>query len=70
MSSTLGIIFNPSADAVTVHNQTVNDIDPYSHLDHRKPVLILPKGLSKPEDRAPIRNEEPWVGFKLTTCDQ
>ena len=53
-----GIVFNPSAGAITDHSQSVTDIDPYlkSQLyvedpGYRKPVLILPNGLSKPGER-------------------
>ena len=58
-----GIVFNPSASAITDHSQSAKDIDPYfkSQLyvedpDNRKPVLILPNGLIKPEERAHDRN--------------
>ena len=58
-----GIVFNPSAGAITDHSQSAKDIDPYfkSQLyvedpGHRKPVLILPNGLSKPGERAHGRN--------------
>ena len=63
MSSRSGIVFNPSAGAITDHNQSAKDIDPYfkSQLyvedpGYRKPVLILPNGLSKPGERAGDRN--------------
>ena len=63
VSSRSGIVFNPSAGAITNHNQSAKDIDPYfkSQLymkdpGHRKPVLILPNGLSKPGERAHDRN--------------
>ena len=56
VSSRSGIVFNSSAGAITDHSQSAKDIDPYfkSQLyvedpDHRKPVLILPNVLSKPE---------------------
>ena len=56
-------VYNPSADAITDHSQSAKDIDPYikSQLyvedpDQRKPVLILPNGLSKPGERAHDRN--------------
>ena len=55
VSSRSGIVFNPSAGAITDHSQSTKDIDPYfkSQLyvedpGHRKSVLILPNGLSKP----------------------
>ena len=58
-----GIVFNPSAGAITDHSQSAKDIDPYfkSQLyvedpGHRKPVLILPNGLRKPGERAHDRN--------------
>ena len=54
VSSRSGIVFNPNAGAITDDSQSAKDIDPYfkSHLyvedpGHRKPVLILPNGLSK-----------------------
>ena len=63
VSSRLCIIFNPSTGAITDHSQSVKDIDPYfkSQLyvedpGHRKPVLILPNGPSKPGERAHDRN--------------
>ena len=59
VSSRSGIDFNPSAGTITDHSQSAKDIDPYfkSQLfvedpSHRKPVLILPNGLSKPGERA------------------
>ena len=62
VSSRLGIVFNPSAGAITDHSQSAKNI-PYfkSQLyveepGHRKPVLILPNGLSKPGERAHDRN--------------
>ena len=63
VSSRSGIVFNPSADTITDHSQSAMDIDPYckSQLyvkdpSYRKPVLILPNGLSKPGERAHDRN--------------
>ena len=63
VSSRSGIVFNPSAGAITGHIQSVKDIDPYfksklyvEDLGHLKPVLILPNGLSKPGERAHDRN--------------
>ena len=57
------IVFNPSAGAITDHSQSAKDIDPYSKSllyvedrGHRKPVLILSNGLSKPGERAHDRN--------------
>ena len=60
VSSRSGIVFNPSAGAITDHSQSAKGIDPYfkSQLyllkdqGHRKPVLILPTGLIKPGERA------------------
>ena len=59
VSSRSGIVFNPSACAITDHSQSAKDIDPYfkSQLyvedpSHPKPVLILPNRLSKPGERA------------------
>ena len=68
------IVFNPCAGAITDHNQSVKDIDPYfkSQLymedpGHRKPILILPNGLNKPGERAHDRNLISAVGFEPTT---
>ena len=54
-SSRSRIVFNSSVGAITVHSQSAKDIDPYfksllyvENPGHRKPVLILPNGLSKP----------------------
>ena len=51
VSSRSGIVFNPSAGAITDHSQSAKDIDPYfkSQLyvedpGHRKPVLIYRTG--------------------------
>ena len=59
LSSRSDIVFNPSASAITDHGQSAKDIDPYFKCQlkvegsgYRKPVLILPNGLSKPEERA------------------
>ena len=59
VSSTSVIVFNPSVGTITDHSQSAKDIDPCfkSQLyvqdpGHRKPVLILPNGLSKPGERA------------------
>ena len=50
-SNRSGIVFNPSAGAITDHSQSAKDIDPYfkSQLyvedpGHRKPVLIYQMG--------------------------
>ena len=63
VSSGSGIVFNPSTGAITIHSQSAKDIDAYfkSQLyvkdpGHRKPVLILPHGLSEPGERAHDRN--------------
>ena len=63
VSSRSGIVFNPSAGAITHHSQSAKDIDLYFKFQlnvedpgHRKPVLILPNGLSKPGERAHDRN--------------
>ena len=63
VSSWSGIVFNPSTSAITDHSQSAKDIDPHfkSQLyvedpGHRKPVLTLPNGLSKPGERAHDRN--------------
>ena len=62
VSSTSGIVFNPSAGAITDHSQSAKDIDPYfkSQLyladpGHRKPVLILQNGLNKQESGRTIK---------------
>ena len=63
VSSRSGIVFNPSAGAITDHSQSAKDIDPYFNSKlyvedpgHRKPALILPNELSKPRERAHDRN--------------
>ena len=50
-----GIIFNPSAGAITDHSQSAKDVDPYFQSQlyaedsgHQKAVLTLPNGLNKP----------------------
>ena len=60
VSSRSGIVFNQSAGAITDHSE---GHDPYFKSQvyvedpgNRKPVLILPNGLSKPEERAHDRN--------------
>ena len=57
------IVFNPSAGAITDYSQSAKDINPYFKAQlyvtdpgHRKPVLILPNGLSKPGERAHDKN--------------
>ena len=65
VSSRSDIVFNPSDGAITDHSQSAKDIDPYFkfQLDyvedpgHRKLILILLDGLSKPGER----------GFERTT---
>ena len=63
VSSRSGIVFNPSAGAITDRSQSAKDVDPYfkSQLyvedpGHRQSVLILPNRLSKPGQRAHDRN--------------
>ena len=63
VSSTSGIVLNPSAGAMTDDSQSAKDRDLYfkSQLcakdpGHRKPIFILPKGLSKSGERAHDRN--------------
>ena len=63
VSSRSGIVFNRSAGAITDHSESAKDADPYfkSQLyvedsGHRKPVLIIPNGLSKPGERPYDRN--------------
>ena len=75
VSSRSGIVFNPRAGAIIDHSQAAKDVDRYfkSQLyvedpGHRKPVLILPNGLSKPGERAHERNYiSARVGFEPTT---
>ena len=62
VSSRLGIVFNPSAGAITDNSQLAKDIDPYFKSQfyvedpgHQKPVLILPNGLSKPKEKLNFR---------------
>ena len=69
VSSRSGIVFNPSVGAITDHSQSAKDIDPYFRSlfcvedhGHRKPVVILPNGLSKPGERAHGRNLISAVG--------
>ena len=63
VSSMSGIVFNPTAGAISDYSQSANDIDPYfkSQLyvedpGHRTPILILPNGLSKAGELAHDRN--------------
>ena len=63
VSSRSRIIFNPNAGAITDRSQSAKDIDSYfkskrcvEDPGHRKPVLILPNGLSKPGVQAHNRN--------------
>ena len=69
VSSSSGIVFNPSAGAITNYSRSAKDIDPYfkSQLyvedpGHRKQVLILPNMLSKPGERANDRKFISAVG--------
>ena len=69
LSGRSGIVFNPSVGAITDHSQSAKVIDQYykSQLyeedpGHRKPVLILPHGLSKPGERAHDRSLISAVG--------
>ena len=69
VSSRSGIVFNPSAGAITDHSQSAKVIDSYFksqlYLEdpcHRKSVLILSIGLSKPGERARDRNLISVVG--------
>ena len=69
VSSRSGIVFNPSAGAITDRRQSAKDVDPYfksllyvEDPGHRKPVHILPNWLSKPEERAHDRNLISAVG--------
>ena len=63
VSNRSGIVFNPRAGVITDHSQSAKDIDLYFKSQfyvkdpgHRKPVLILPNGLSKPGERAHDKN--------------
>ena len=63
VSSRSGIVFNPSAGAITDHSQSAKYIDQYfktqlyvEDTGYRKPVLILTNGLSKLGERAHDRN--------------
>ena len=75
MSSTWDIVINTCADAITDHSQSAKNIDPYynsqlylTYPGHRKPVLILPNGLSRPGERAlNINKFLPQMGFEPTT---
>ena len=75
VSNRSGIVFNPSAGAITDHSQSAKDIDPYfkSQLyvedpGHRKPVLIYRMGCVNPEsERTTEIKFPPWVGFEPTT---
>ena len=69
VSSSSGIVFNPSAGAITDHNQSAKNKDPHfkSQLyvkdpGHRKLALILPNALSKPGERSHDRNFISSVG--------
>ena len=74
VSSRLGIVINSSDGAITDHSQSTKNTEPYfkSQLyvedpGQRKPVLILPNGLSKHGERATEIKFPPWVGFEPTT---
>ena len=63
LAGRVSFFFNPSAGAITDHSQSAKEIDPYfksllyvEDPGYRKPVLILPNGLSKPGERAHGRN--------------
>ena len=63
VSTRSGIVFNPSAGAMTDHNQSAKDVNPYFksllHVvdpGHREPALILPNGPSESGERAHDRN--------------
>ena len=63
VSSRSGIVLNLSAGAINDHSQSAKDIYPYFNSQlyvedpgHRKPVLILLNGLSKPGKRPHDRN--------------
>ena len=69
VSSRSGIIFNPSAGAITDHSQSAKDIDLYfksllyvEDPSHQMSVLIFPNKRSKPEERAQDRNLISAVG--------
>ena len=75
VSSTSGIVFNRSAGTIADRSQSAKDIDPYfksrlcvEDTGHRKPVLILPNGPSKPEERANDRSKFlPWAEIEFRT---
>ena len=63
VSNRSGIVYNLSADAIADHSQSAKDLDSYFKVQlyvedsgHRKPVLILSNGLSKPGEPAHDRN--------------
>ena len=68
-------VYHVGYRSITEHSQSVKDIDSQfkSYLcvadpGHRKPVIILPNGLSKARERARDRNKFlSWVGFEPTT---
>ena len=71
VSSRSGVVFNPSASAITDHNQSAKDIDPYfkSQLyaedpGRRKTVRVLSN--SKPGERVHDRNYISAVGRMRT----
>ena len=77
MSSTMGIVFNPIAGAITDHSPSAKDVHPYFRLQfyveelghHRKPVLILPNGLINPENErtAEINSCRGWDSNPATS---
>ena len=77
VSSAADIVFIPSASAITDQSQSAKYLYQYfkslHYVDdpgHRKPVCILPNGLSKPGERAHDRNKFlPLVGFEPHSLD-
>ena len=70
------MVFNPRPGAITDHSQSVTDTDPFFksqlHVEdpsHRKPVVILSNGWSKPGERASVTEIVflQSVGFEPTT---
>ena len=72
VSSRSGIVFNPSAIAITDHSQSAKDIDPYFKFQlyaedpgRRKPVRVY--RIVNPEiERTTEIKFPPWVGFEAT----
>ena len=75
ISSSSGIVFNPSTGAISDHSQSAKDIDPYfkSQLyvedpGHRKPVSFYRMGWVNPESKPTTEIKfPPLVGFEPTT---